>query len=142
MTEEATTERPSVCLVTGASRGIGKAIALGLARQGHTVIGTATSEKGAEAITAAIQEMPGSGRGAVLDVNDHEKGEALIAAVSDEFGTISVLINNAGVTEDTLLLRMKPEQWEKNHRNQSRLDLRSDKSLPQRYDKGQMGSNH
>jgi len=113
MTEEATTERPSVCLVTGASRGIGKAIALGLARQGHTVIGTATSEKGAEAITAAIQEMPGSGRGAVLDVNDHEKGEALVAAVSDEFGTISVLINNAGVTEDTLLLRMKPEQWEK-----------------------------
>ena len=94
-----------LALVTGASRGIGKAIALRLARDGAKVIGTATSAGGAESITAALQEHGGSGR--VLNVRDLTSIEALMA----EVGAISVLVNNAGVTRDNLLLRMKDEEW-------------------------------
>ena len=92
-------------LVTGASRGIGKAIALRLAQNGAKVIGTATSAAGAEAITGALQPLGGAGR--VLDVRD---GNAVDALVS-EIGPLSILVNNAGVTRDNLLLRMKDEEW-------------------------------
>ena len=102
-----------ICLVTGASRGIGKAIALELATQGHTVIGTGTSPASAENVTTDLRAARAQGRGAVLDVNDLQQIESVISEITDEFGPISVLVNNAGVTEDNLLMRMKPSQWEK-----------------------------
>ncbi len=102
-----------VCLVTGASRGIGNAIALELARRGYTVIGTGTSTAGAERVTSQLKAAGAQGRGAVLDITDPEQSESVITEVADEFGPISVLINNAGVTEDNLLMRMKPSQWER-----------------------------
>lgn len=92
-------------LVTGASRGIGKAVALRLAQDGAKVIGTATTLAGAEAITASLTELGGVGR--VLDVRDGAAVDALIA----EIGAVSILVNNAGVTRDNLLLRMKDEEW-------------------------------
>lgn len=93
-------------LVTGASRGIGKAIAKRLAENGAKVIGTATSPAGAEAITAELSQLGGAGR--VLDVRDAEAIDALIA----EIGPLSILVNNAGVTRDNLLLRMKDAEWD------------------------------
>lgn len=99
-------------IVTGASRGIGRAIALELARQGATVIGTATSEAGAQAITAAFEEAGVKGRGAVLDVNDAAAAEALIDATVKEFGGLAVLVNNAGITQDNLAMRMKDDEWD------------------------------
>ncbi len=101
-----------VAIVTGASRGIGRAIALELAREGATVIGTATSEAGAAAITAAFAEAGVTGRGAVLNVNDAAAAEALIDAAVKEFGVLSVLVNNAGITQDQLAMRMKDEDWD------------------------------
>jgi 3-oxoacyl-[acyl-carrier protein] reductase len=98
-----------VALVTGASRGIGKAIALRLARDGARVVGTATSATGAEAIGAALKEHGGEGR--VLDVRDAAACDVLIDEVGKTVGPISILVNNAGVTRDTLLLRMKDGDW-------------------------------
>ena len=102
-----------ICLVTGASRGIGNAIALELAMRGHTVVGTGTSTAGAEKVTNDLRTAGAEGRGAVLEVNDPEQVESVIKDITDEFGPISVLVNNAGVTEDNLLMRMKPSQWER-----------------------------
>ena len=102
-----------ICLVTGASRGIGNAIAIELAMRGHTVIGTGTSTAGAERVTNDLRTAGAEGRGAVLEVNDPEQVESVIKGITDEFGPISVLVNNAGVTEDNLLMRMKPSQWER-----------------------------
>lgn len=99
-------------IVTGASRGIGRAIALELARQGAIVIGTATSEAGAQAITAAFEEAGVKGRGAVLNVNDAAAAEALIDATVKEFGGLAVLVNNAGITQDNLAMRMKDDEWD------------------------------
>jgi 3-oxoacyl-[acyl-carrier protein] reductase len=101
-----------IAIVTGASRGIGRAIALELARQGATVIGTATSESGAEAITAAFKAEGVNGRGAVLNVNDAAAAEALIDGTVKEFGTLHVLVNNAGITQDQLAMRMKDDDWD------------------------------
>lgn len=98
-----------VALVTGASRGIGAAIADELSARGARVIGTATSENGAKAITARLQERGGTGR--VLDVDDGSSVEALVAAITEEFGAVGILVNNAGITRDQLLLRMKEEEW-------------------------------
>jgi len=98
-----------IALVTGASRGIGRAIALALAQAGATVIGTATSEAGAAAITEALKPFGGQGR--VLNVRDAAASDALVDAIAKDVGAISVLINNAGVTRDNLLLRMKDDEW-------------------------------
>ena len=100
-----------VALVTGASRGIGRAIALELAAQGMCVVGTATSDAGAAEIGAALAAHAGS-RGARLDVNDGAGVEALVESVLKEFGALHVLVNNAGITRDTLALRMKDDDWD------------------------------
>jgi 3-oxoacyl-[acyl-carrier protein] reductase len=99
-----------VALVTGASRGIGAAIADALAAEGARVIGTATSESGAAVITARLEQNGGCGR--VLDVTQPGAVDALVAAVAKEFGEIAILVNNAGITRDTLLLRMNEEDWD------------------------------
>lgn len=99
-------------LVTGASRGIGRAVLETLGRNGYTVIGTATSDQGAKAIGKRLQKEAMQGRGMVLDVTDQTAVDALIAAAKAEFGPIGVLVNNAGITDDNLLMRMKPEQWQ------------------------------
>ncbi len=99
-----------IVLVTGASRGIGAAIADLLAARGATVIGTATTESGASAIGERLAANGGAGR--VLDVADGAAVEALIEAIGAEFGPISILVNNAGITRDNLLMRMKDEDWQ------------------------------
>jgi 3-oxoacyl-[acyl-carrier protein] reductase len=100
-----------VALVTGASRGIGRAIALELARQGARVVGTATTEPGAQAITEAFAAAGLDGRGAVLDVTDGASAEALIAQMQAEGGAPGILVNNAGITRDNLAMRMKDDEW-------------------------------
>jgi 3-oxoacyl-[acyl-carrier protein] reductase len=100
-----------VALVTGASRGIGAAIARQLAQDGFTVVGTATSDEGAAKISQALAAFAGS-RGARLDVNDAAAAEALIDAILREHGGLHVLVNNAGITRDQLAMRMKDEDWD------------------------------
>ncbi|MDY6216835.1 3-oxoacyl-ACP reductase FabG [Actinobacillus porcinus] len=97
-----------IALVTGATRGIGKAIAEELVSKGATVIGTATSEKGAEAISAYLGEK---GKGFVLNVTDEESIDTLLKQIKAEFGDVDILVNNAGITRDGLLMRMKDSDW-------------------------------
>ncbi|HMO46751.1 MAG TPA: 3-oxoacyl-ACP reductase FabG [Rubrivivax sp.] len=104
-------EAAQVALVTGASRGIGRAIARTLAEQGFKVVGTATSEAGAQRISEALAAFPGC-RGAVLDVNDAAAADALVEAIAKEHGALHVLVNNAGITRDQLAMRMKDEDWD------------------------------
>jgi 3-oxoacyl-[acyl-carrier protein] reductase len=101
-----------VALVTGASRGIGRAIADALGQSGATVIGTATSDSGAAAIDARLAEMGITGRGAALDVNDESGVTGLVKDISASEGAVTILVNNAGITRDNLLLRMKTEEWD------------------------------
>ncbi len=101
-----------VALVTGASRGIGQAVALDLGKNGATVIGTATSASGAEKITAYLNEAGITGAGFALDVNDKAQVAAVLDAIQKQFGDIAILVNNAGITRDNLLMRMKEEEWD------------------------------
>ena len=101
-----------IALVTGASRGIGAAIAQELGKQGATVIGTATSAGGAENITASLKAANIKGLGLALDVNDGAQIEAVLAEIASKFGDVTILVNNAGITKDTLLMRMKAEDWD------------------------------
>lgn len=101
-----------IALVTGASRGIGKAIAQELAQHGATVVGTATTEDGAQSISAYLQSSSAKGQGMVLNVTEPDAIAELVSSIEKEFGTVSVLVNNAGITRDNLLVRMKDEEWD------------------------------
>jgi 3-oxoacyl-[acyl-carrier protein] reductase len=99
-------------LVTGASRGIGKAIALTLGQAGATVIGTATTESGADNVSKVFADSKISGKGMKLDVTDNEQVSIFMKNVIEDFGSVDVLVNNAGITRDNILLRMKEDEWE------------------------------
>ena len=101
-----------IALVTGASRGIGAAIAAELGKQGATVIGTATSAGGAENINASLKAAGIKGLGMALDVNDAAQIEAVLKEIAEKFGDVSILVNNAGITKDTLLMRMGEDDWD------------------------------
>ena len=101
-----------IVLVTGATRGIGKAIALTLGEAGATVIGTATTESGADNISKVFAENKISGKGMKLDVTDNEQVSNLVKDIGEDFGSVDILVNNAGITRDNILLRMKEDEWE------------------------------
>lgn len=101
-----------IALVSGASRGIGKATLLALGQAGATVIGTATTDSGAAKITDAIQAAGLKGKGMALNVNDEAAIEQIFAEIKQAFGSVAILVNNAGITDDGLLMRMKQEQWD------------------------------
>jgi len=100
-----------IALVTGASRGIGQAIAFALAQAGYTVIGTATTQQGADRITQSLQDQKVAGTGMVLNVTSQESIDDVLNTVKEKFGAINVLVNNAAITQDNLLMRMKDEEW-------------------------------
>lgn len=101
-----------IALVTGASRGIGKAIAQELGRRGATVIGTATTENGAQSISSYLDEAGCKGQGAVLNVTEASSIDEVLKSVVEQYGAVSILVNNAGITRDNLLMRMKDDEWD------------------------------
>jgi 3-oxoacyl-[acyl-carrier protein] reductase len=100
-----------ITLVTGASRGIGQGIALSLGRQGAIIIGTATTQEGADQITAILQKENIPGKGMILNVTSQESVDALIQGIREQFGPVNILVNNAAITKDNLFLRMKDDEW-------------------------------
>ena len=104
--------KSKVALVTGGSRGIGRAIAVALGREGAIVIGTATTDEGAKQITTVLQSEQVEGMGYALNVCDDNAIQETLAAIQAKFGEVSILVNNAGITRDNLLMRMKPDQWD------------------------------
>ncbi|HSB95186.1 MAG TPA: 3-oxoacyl-ACP reductase FabG [Spongiibacteraceae bacterium] len=111
MNNTGTNEQKKVALVTGASRGIGRAIASLLGRQGLVVVGTATTEAGAQAISAYFSEEGIAGTGMLLNVTDSSAVESVVKTITEQFGAPAILVNNAGITRDNLLMRMKEEEW-------------------------------
>lgn len=105
-------ESQTIVLVTGASRGIGAAIADGFLADGATVVGTATSQGGADKISERFSAAGGRGVGMMLDVTDKDGCAATLAAITEQFGAVTVLVNNAGITRDTLVMRMKEDDWD------------------------------
>jgi 3-oxoacyl-[acyl-carrier protein] reductase len=101
-----------IVLVTGASRGIGQAIALSLGNAGATVIGTATSDKGADAISDTLKGQEIAGQGMALNVTNNEQIAQVMKHITDTYGAVDILINNAGITRDNLLMRMKDDEWD------------------------------
>jgi len=101
-----------IALITGTSRGIGKAIALKLGKDGASVVGTATTDEGAESISNYLNEAGIKGKGIVLNVNDTDQIKNLFTEIRKEFGEVTILVNNAGITRDDLLVRMKDEKWD------------------------------
>jgi len=99
-------------LVTGATRGIGKAIALTLGGAGATVIGTATTESGADNVSKVFAENKISGKGVILDVTDNEQVSDLVKSITADYGSVDILVNNAGITRDNILIRMKEDEWD------------------------------
>ena len=99
-------------LVTGASRGIGQAIALTLGKSGATVIGTATSEEGANKISKIFTENNILGKGMMLNVTDNEQISELLKSITTDYGSVDILVNNAGITRDNILVRMKEDEWD------------------------------
>ncbi len=104
--------KDNIALVTGASRGIGKAIALQLGKQGATVVGTATTPKGADVISDYLKQADIKGMGVALNVNEDEQIKHTISVIRESLGEITILVNNAGITRDNLLARMKDEEWD------------------------------
>lgn len=101
-----------VCLVTGATRGIGRAVAQKLIQMGGSVVGTGTTDSGAESISEYLREAKGSGEGIKLDVTDMESINALAQSIEEKYGTVTVLVNNAGISRNNLLMRIKDEEWD------------------------------
>jgi 3-oxoacyl-[acyl-carrier protein] reductase len=104
--------KEKIVLVTGASRGIGQAIAINLGKSGATVIGTATSDEGAKNISKTFSDNSILGKGMKLDVTDNNQITGLLKFVTDEFGSVDILVNNAGITRDNILVRMKEDEWD------------------------------